>query len=192
MTEGPLLETLTRRLAECPADFLAAPNRPGGVWVAAVVSDVLQDLGGAALTPAQAAHFTPPASAKADNWLRWVLLAAWLLHADWFLARRQFAPLAQTFLAEGLTELARVVRAPLGLSDPDRREELARLGLRALDLCPAGETPAQAQDRLSTLDSIERQQVVRAARAAEARAQAIREAMAKKAAQEAADKWTRE
>ena len=38
----------------------------------------------------------------------------------------------------------------------------------------------------------ERLRVIKAAREAEERARAIREAMAKKAAEEAADKWTRE
>ena len=64
---------------------------------------------------------------------------------------------------------------------------LARLGLR-----PAGETIAQAQDRLTTLSSAERQRVMRAARAAEERARAIREALVRKAAQESADKYTRD
>ncbi len=77
-------------------------------------------------------------------------------------------------------------------SDPDRREELSRLCLRALNLRPAGETAAQAQDRLTTLNTVERQHVIAAARAAEERARQIREAMAKQAAEEAADKWSRE
>jgi hypothetical protein len=67
------------------------------------------------------------------------------------------------------------------------RVALARVGLR-----PAGETIAQAQDRLMTLSSAERQRVMRAARAAEERARAIREALARKAAQESADKYTRD
>jgi hypothetical protein len=41
--EGPLLETLTRRLSECPADFLAEPRigARGRVHVGAVISDLL-------------------------------------------------------------------------------------------------------------------------------------------------------
>jgi hypothetical protein len=42
----------------------------------------------------------------------------------------------------------------------DRREELARLCLRALGLRPAGETAAQAEDRLATLNSVERRRVL--------------------------------
>ena len=64
---------------------------------------------------------------------------------------------------------------------------LARLGFR-----PAGETLAQAQDRLTTLNSAERARVMKVAQAAEQRARQIREALTRKAAEESADKWTRE
>jgi hypothetical protein len=191
--EGPLLETLTRRLSECPADFLAEPRLglAGSVHVAAVVSDLVCDLGGQPLIKAQAVAFQTK-DAKHRNRLSLVLVACWLLHDPWFRAQNRFAGLAYDFLATGLTELAGLVPAPACVSDPDRREELARLCLKALGLRPAGETKAQAQDRLTTLDTAERQRVIAAARAAEKRAQEIREAMAKKAAEEAADKWSRE
>ncbi|MBP7601669.1 MAG: hypothetical protein KA750_09995, partial [Thermoflexales bacterium] len=61
-----------------------------------------------------------------------------------------------------------------------------------LALRPAGESVAQAQDRLATLNTAERQRVIQAARAAEERARAVREAMARKAAEEAAAKYNRE
>ena len=48
------MEGLTRRLAETPAEFLAAP---GVVRVAAVVNDLIVELGGGPLTTAQAALF---------------------------------------------------------------------------------------------------------------------------------------
>jgi hypothetical protein len=64
---------------------------------------------------------------------------------------------------------------------------LSHLGLR-----PQGETLAQAQDRLTVLSTTERKKVLAAAVAAEERARKIREALAKKAAEESADKWTRE
>ena len=190
MEAGPLLETLTRRLAECPADFLAEPRRAatGGVAVAAVVADLLTDWGGAPFSPAQAAVFQNGSA----NWLKLVLVACWLFHDPWFGRQRRSTVAVLQFLARDLGGLAQCVQAPQFVLDPDRREELARLCLNALGLYPHGETLAQAQDRLKTLDSVERQRVVRAARKAEARSQAIRDAMAAKAAQEAADKWTRE
>ncbi len=192
MEAGPPLETLTRRLAECPADFLAEPylGGQGVVRVAAVVSDVLTAWGNPPLTRAQAAAFAPPDGVKHRNWLQLVLVACWLLQHDWFLS--QPAPGARALLTNGLCALADVVPAPRCVADPDRREELARVCLQALGLYPRGETPAQALDRLTALDSVERRRVMRAARQAEARSRAIRAAMVQAAAQEAADKWTRE
>jgi regulator of extracellular matrix RemA (YlzA/DUF370 family) len=57
---------------------------------------------------------------------------------------------------------------------------------------PAGETVAQAEDRLISLSSAEHARVLRASRDAEKRAQEIRAALARKAAEESADKYTRE
>ncbi len=195
--EGPLLEVLTRRLAECPAEFLAEPRvgRGGQVSVAAVVADLLHDLDGTRLTPAQAEAFQPrvaQGAASQRNWLSLVLVAAWLLHDPWFQQARRFGPAAAEFLSTQLGELAVLTPAPKFVADPDRREELARLCLRGLGLRPAGETPAQAADRLATLSTAERQRVLQAARQAEERARAIREAMAKKAAEEAAAQYSRE
>jgi hypothetical protein len=194
--DGPLLETLTRRLAECPADFMAAPYGRGGkgnVYVAAVVFDLLRELGGAPLTAQQLDLFEfKRGNARSERYLRVVLIAAWLLYDPWFRSRNQFASQAYEFLALGLDDVAALVPPPAFVSDADRREELARLCLNALGLRPAGETQSQAEDRLATLDSIERGRVVREARVAEARARQIREEMARKAAQEAAAVYGRE
>ena len=194
--EGPPLLSLTRRLAECPADFMADPliGKVGVVPVAAVVSDLIRDLGGAPLTSLQAAVFQPQDAKKYRNYLSLVLIACWLLHDDWFRHQKQFAArsVVPKFLSGAVAELAGSTPATKFVSDPDRREELVRVCLSELGLRPAGESVAQAHDRLATLNTAERQRVIRAARQAEERARAIREAMARQAAQEAADKATRE
>jgi hypothetical protein len=187
--EGPLLESLTRRLAECPPDFLAEPRRqdgPGVVHVGAVASDLLRSLSGAPLNKQQAVTFGYASAqvASSVNRLRLILLACWLLHDEWFRANRRNAGVYE-LLDKGLNEVAALVDAANFVNDPDRREELSRLCLKGLGLRPRGESVAQARDRLSTLDSVERARVIREAQAAEARAREIREAMAKKAAEEA-------
>ena len=93
---------------------------------------------------------------------------------------------------ETVAELAAATPALKFVNDADRREELARVVLACLNYRPAGETVAQATDRLSSLSMTERRRLLEASRAAERRARAIREALAKKAAEESADKWTRE
>jgi hypothetical protein len=126
------------------------------------------------------------------NRLAVTLLLCWLLADDWFRRTKLRAEEILHLLETDSAELAVQVPAKRFVTDPDRREELARVALARLGYRPAGETLAQAQDRLTTLNSTERARVMQAARAAEARARRIREALAKKAAQESADKWTRE
>jgi hypothetical protein len=191
--EGPLLESLTRRLAETPDDFLAEPRigRKGAVHVAAVVGDLCRLLG----DPAAAAELAPVGGddAKRDrNRLAVTLLLAWLLADEWFRQARPSRAGILALLVDGASELAAFAAAERYVTDAERREELVRYTLARLDYRPAGETLAQAQDRLTTLSGAERARVLKASRAAAQRARAIREALARKAAEESADKWTRE
>jgi hypothetical protein len=191
--EGPLLERLTRHLAECPAEFLAEPRigGKGDIHVEAVVGDLRLDLGGPRLTASEIPSFTPD-SPKARNHMRLALIAAWLLGDEWFRQANQYGGALVPFLANRLPELAGLVDAGLFVTDPDRREELARICLHMLDLRPQGETQAQAADRLKTISSVERARVVRATKAAEERARQVRKAMEEKAAREAAAKVSHE
>lgn len=191
-TPGPPLETLLRRVSDTPPDFLDAPRigASGTVWVAAVVNDLLA-LGPGRASLQELQRFEGRGLADLER-LRIVLVLAWLLAEDGF--RR--VPLSQVDLLRGLdeaaTELASLAAVNKYLHDDDRREELVRVLLARLDLRPAGETVEQATDRLSALSATERRRLLQASRAAEARARAIREALVKKAAEESADKWTRE
>lgn len=192
---GPQLAALTRRLAETPPDFLAPPvvQGRGSVHVAALVNDVALRLGGrlpaAALARLRGDHGADGAR------LAVVQLLAWLLADDWFAAACPL-PAAQDALLDLLgdtaAELARATRPAHFVTDPERREELVRVALARLGYRPAGETAEQAADRLSAISGMERRRLLEASRAAEARARAIREALARQAAEEAADKWTRE
>jgi hypothetical protein len=187
---GPAVAELVRWLSECPEDFLQPPRLggKGKVHVEAVVSDLLRALGGPPLDREDAA-----ALQRADlPAARASLIGAWLLHHPSFRGRLELAAKARAFLTLGLAEAAAIVEPSRFVTDPDRREELARLALAALGLLPEGESAAAAQDRLSTLSSVERQRVLRETRAAQERIRQIREAMAKKAAEEAAAKYTRE
>ncbi len=191
--EGPILESLTRRLAETPEAFLDEPrieNR-GRIQVAAVVNDLLRLLG-ASTEPTQLAPFFGHDARRDRNRLAIALVGCWLLADDWFRQNRIEASEVLAMLHQVSGELEGQVAARKFVSDPDRREELARVTLARLGYRPAGETLAQAQDRLSTLNSAERARVMKAAQEAERRARQIREALARKAAEESADKFTRE
>lgn len=184
--EGPEIERLVRRLAECPGEFLATAD--GAPDYIAVVCDHMRRM-----TPE-----TPPDRSPALAVLRKVgpahleliAVACWMLHDDWFLDRPDLAPgMWALFVSDALKRLAELVKPAAFVTDPDRREELARTCLKSLALAPKGETPSEAADRLTALDSVERHRVLKATAAAERRAREIREAMAKKKAQESASRY---
>lgn len=190
---GPPIESLTRRLAETPEDFLASPVGKGNrkpINVPAVVSDLLRDIGGNPLTEAHANEIKRNGSARQ---LTTILITAWLLHDDWFLDRMELAEPIRTLILRGdLAPITELVEPRLFVTDPDRREELARLCLDKIGLRPEGESLIVARDRLTTLNSVERERVLTETREAQRRIQKIQEAMNRKKAQEAAPAWGRE
>ncbi len=179
--------------SETPEDFLAEPcvGGSGKIHVAAVVAD-LAELLHCRMSDDELRPFWGTNDAADRNRLALVLLMCWLLADDCF---RQ-AGVAKGSLIElvgaNATMLALQTSAMKYVRDADRREELARLALARVGCRPAGESKAQAQDRLTSISSTERTRVMLASRVTEERARKIREALAKKAAEESADKWTRE
>lgn len=192
-SEGPPLEALTHRLAETPEDFLIDPAKKAGprARVEAVVGDLIERLGGR-VPERELMELLGAADPGRANREAITLLLCWLLADDWAEAARPTAGDLLELLGATAAELATQAPAQKYLNDADRREELARLALARLGLRPAGETLAQSQDRLTSISSTERARVVRASRAAEERAREVREALARKAAEESADKYTRE
>jgi hypothetical protein len=123
------------------------------------------------------------------------LLFAWLLADPWF-GQHAGTRISQKRVWSTFTTLAVAhgseSTATAWHGDPKRREEIVRSMLATLELVPEGETEAQADDRLTRVSSAHRKRLLAAAREAEARSELVREALAAKAAQEAADKYTRE
>jgi hypothetical protein len=190
---GPPLESLTRRLAETPADFLDEPKigTKGRIFVAALVGDLLLRFGGTA-EARRLGHFHSNNAHLDRNRLALAAIAVWLLSDEWFVTAKIDPEQISVFLDSGIGELASANAAHHYVTDADRREELVRTALARLGFRPEGETVAQASDRLTSISGVERQRLLAASRAAEERAREVREALAQKAAQESADKWTRE
>lgn len=188
MTPGPPLERVMRRIAETPDEFLAEPRigASGTVHVAALVADLLRS-DGFAIDRAALATFEPERGDE-RNRLTLAAMTVWLL-AELGVPSRE-AVLA--LLGETVAELAATGQARAFVEHVERREELARTVLAALDLLPEGEDARQAADRLSAVSASERARLLRASRAAEERARQVREALIRKAAEESADKYTRE
>lgn len=205
--EGPLLQQLTHRLSECPSEFLMEPKlgKGGVVHVDAVVSDLIMDLGGDAPDDKQLLFFGSQPEKDPDskelykkgagkhaNFLRLVLICTWLYHDDWFCDAGIYSTRVFEFLKTGLQPLTELLKTDLFVTDPDRREELVRVCLEALELRPKDESEAQAQDRLDTLNSIKRHKIIQATREREEQARKIRKAMEEKRAREAAARYSPE
>src|SRR5262245_31552762 len=125
--EGPLLETLTRRLAETPEDFLAEPRigASGSIHVAAVAADLAKALGVSVKTTDVAAlEGVDPRRDR--NRLSITLLLCWLLADEWFAQNKMPAEAVLELLAKGSVQLGEQVASRKFVTDPDRREELAR------------------------------------------------------------------
>lgn len=180
--EGPALELLHHRLVEIPLEFMESPD------AGALLHDTLRLLN-LPLTGHQLATWRQQAAQENHTLLP---LFCWLLVTPGVFSAGLHFPQVWYLLTITSPRLAQHAKAKQALNDPDRREELLRLMLADLDMRPAGESPAQAQDRLSSISSLERARVLEAARAAEVRAREIREALRRKAAEEGADKWARE
>ncbi len=191
--QGPPLQQLTRRLSECPPDFLAEPRigKRGQLYVDAVVADLVVALGGELPSPGELAELRPDRPHRRND-LRIALIGAWMLHDPWFRTQRSFAEPALEWLLDGLYQLGRLVDAERFVNDAERREELARRCLDALGLVPEGESEAQAKDRLTTLDSVEQQRVLQETQARQQRAEELRKKMEEQRAREAAARWNRE
>lgn len=182
---GPAIEKLTRHLAECPESFLAEPiqaNGSGDVHVAAVVSDLLDMLGGRTLTDEQLSGFKyshPRRVQRERNRMRLILVACWLCSHPDVLAKTTASKVLE-WLLKGQDDLAKLVPAESFVNDAERREELSRICLSANKLLPLGESAQEAENHQDALSTVKRDAVVREARAAEERARKLREEMARK------------
>ena len=191
--EGPPLEQILQRIAAAPPDFMAEPRiaERGEIQVLAVVRDLLTAKGHS--VNVAALQFLAGRDAKRNrNHQSIVLLISWLLADVRLRVSAEQLSVVLDLLREDAARLAEYTNAGALFGDAERREELARLTLARLGLRPAGESEVLAQDRFTSISSLERARIVRASQQAEQRARAVREALAKQAADQAADKWTRE
>jgi hypothetical protein len=181
---------LLLRVADTPEEFLAEPRhgKKGLVHVDAVASDLCRFLG-----------VEPDAEALSNlvrhgsrNSLSVTLLLCWLLSVESLRDSGGALVHVTALLEQGARGLGQHSASKAFVRDAERREELVRTALSRLELRPFGESEAQAQDRLTSLSASERARVIAASRAAEERARAVREALARKAAEESADKFSRE
>ena len=183
---GPAIEVLHHRLQETPESLLGAAL---GNYFYAFIHDAVYkrcpEFGHQRLYPFR----------RTMAQVQWYPMAAMIAY---FISEPAFDDFdldisdLLNVLEQTAQQLAAAGNCELYRQDVDRREEFIRVILQGLRLRPSGETESQAEHRLQTVSSAERLKVLQASRAAEERARAIREELARKRAQEAADKMTRE
>jgi hypothetical protein len=192
--DAPTLAELERWMLEMPVAFAAEPEgfAGGQVRVRAVMADLFTTLFDGYDEEILVLFQPADDGARERNRLRLVLATAHLLwHPRLRRHRRGLGKLRALYSRE-LPALAAVAKAEELPANEQLREELIRRILRALDLRPAGESAAEAEDRLQQVDSVERHRLLKEAAEREKRARKVREAMARKAAEEAAAKVSRE
>ncbi len=201
--EGPSITYLTHRISEIPDPFLAEPTMThkdrteGSVSTAALLSDTLSWLGLGFLSADEAGGFNLPADAKNRNYLLAVHCLCYLLHDPWFgeFAEKKgesFRNGIMTLITRDLRRHTDAAQAGRYVTEPEGREEIGRILLDGLGLLPQGENDIVARDRFFSISSVERAKVMEKSREAQKRVQEIRKAMARKAAEEAASKMSRE
>lgn len=193
--EGPSLAAMTHRLAECPEEFLnICDHANGSTCVIAILADFFRRfddnpmrIDDPFIAKLSSAKFT----ANQQRHLGLLSLAIWLFYDPWFSDRKEFGPPMWNLLkGSNFQSISQLLKPRTVLSNPDRREELVRVCLSGLDLRPEGETVSQASDRLMSLNSIERERILKETAAAEKRAREVREAMARAKAQESVSRYT--
>jgi len=200
MKEVLVLQALMQRLSEIPSLFLYEPvhkmkeGRPGfEIHVPALITDLIYDAGGPIPDPDSLSGFLLTKKKTNLNFLRLTAICCYIFHDPVFLNNPSNWKLMLLFLKSShLKNLAGAVEAREFVQDMERREELIRVCLHALKLYLDGENRALARDRLNTLDSLERKRLLEKSRAVLERARKLREAMARKKAEEAASKMYRE
>lgn len=163
--------------------------------MAAVVCDLLSSMGCEVPNKRQLqilAYAPSDKALKRRNRLRTTLVLSWLaFHPS--LQSKEHGGAFLRLLSKEVKPLAALVPADHFVTEPERREELARFLLRGYGVLPACESAEEAENKFEALSSVKRDEVVRAARAAEKRAQKLREEMAaKERARRAANSYSYE
>lgn len=194
-TPLPPLSEFLRWINDMPAAFLEEPRLGGSgkIPVHAVVADLFETYFGS--QPSDTLQFGVEGTgteAAERNRLRWVLAACHVMWHPGLRAQSFSKPAFRKLMIQEMSTLASAVRFETLIGDQERQEELVRRVLKCADLSFSGESKSDAADRLSQIDSIERQRLIAEAAAKEKRAKKVREEMLKKAAAEAAAKVSRE
>ena len=126
-----------------------------------------------------------------DSMKEFIAIYAWALQFEGFKNTGIEKKMILSLMPK-LTKLNRIVKARNFIDDVERREELSRLLIKSFNMLPEGESKAKASDRLTTLDSVERQKMIEQTRKAQERARKIKEELERKERERMASQMMRE
>lgn len=187
-----------RWLGEAPTSLRSDPQpwNPQGIYLAPVLGDLVESVLGERPQAGFWEWVLPVDDGPAERRrLGWVLLSAHLLWHPELRSPDRRRPEAASLVELWTEELRKLSQAAPWESiddDLERREELIRRVFRACSWPIPGESPAESEDRLVQLDSVERARLVKEASEREKRRRALAEELARKAAEEAAARYSPE
>lgn len=199
---GPPIESLIDRLIAIPEEFInGSLKAETGLSLPALINDLLLDNGGKTLNDDEIKKIMSEkktggtgSKMKKNNYHDLAAILCYIYEDRFFTDKKGNAELIKKFLlSDQLAELSDAADSAIEfISDPDRREEICRRALDALNYFPLGENEKNSADRLLTLDSVERKKILIKTVEAQKRAKEIHDAMMQKEAEEAASKMSRE
>ncbi len=195
---------LTKWLSEIPNFFLTIPkmdndsnneNKNGKKEFAevcpnvkSIISDLYYNISNSFTDIDKLNFLSLSYSDKNENYLRVVLMVAYLFSNDLFKGEGDFAERMVSFLKEEkFKKLSDLVKYDDLFLDSDRKEELVRFVLQYLEILPINESENYFLDRLEAIDSIKRAEVVEKSRLVQERAKKIREEIERKRLEELAE-----
>ncbi|MEN2399170.1 hypothetical protein GKZ90_0005245 [Flavobacterium sp. MC2016-06] len=127
-----------------------------------------------------------------DNHWEAIHISTWLLSHPNFINKPSIEDKLRDFWFIELGNASRYVKFKEWISDDERAEEMVRLLLYCCEIVPNGESTNEAADKLSSISSVNRHEVLKNSYEAHERIMRIKREMAEQKAREAANTYGRE
>jgi hypothetical protein len=197
MLETPELYYFMQRLQNTPIQILeysltSKESDVKSINPISIIKDLLYDFGLSFSEWNSIQIPINPNDSIQENYLRTLLIFVYLLNDPFFKSRSIRFLKLKDLLFQKVRSYSNIIKSRDWIYDLERREETIRITLQALDLRLKNESFNQSQDRLLSIDSIEREKMISETRKAQARAKELRERLERQEAEEAASKYNRE
>lgn len=193
MSKYDVFELVTH-LRKCPDSFLkpSSLTHKEGVNSIALICDTYRTVCNNFLKQEFIMPTQVALKAIKDNHWRAIHISTWVLSHQNFANNPKLEAKLNRFWFEELNLASVYVKYNDWISDDERAEELVRLLLKCCEIMPHGESLHEAADKLSSLSSADRHNVLKESYEAHERIMTIKREMAAQKAREAANTYGRE